>query len=222
MQKLLIVDDDPYLRSLVRTYAENEEFECLEAENGRVALDIAGLEPIDIIVLDIMMPEMGGYEALAKLRESSDVPVILLTARSEEYDKLYGFNLGADDYVPKPFSPKELMARVKAVLKRGRAIQDESLEFGLLKIGKRSHLVTVNEETVILTPKEFDLLIFLAENPNIVMDRDTLLKKVWGYDYFGDSRTVDTHIKSLRDRLGNCRKMIKTVWGVGYKFEYEA
>ncbi len=194
----------------------------MEAENGRTALDRLDVLPADIVILDSMMPEMGGYETLTKLRETNDVPVILLTARSEEYDKLYGFNLGADDYVPKPFSPKELMARVKAVLKRGRSIQDESLEFGSLKIGKRSHIVTVNGNEIVLTPKEFDLLIFLAENPNIVMDRDTLLKNVWGYDYFGDSRTVDTHIKSLRDRLGICRKMIKTVWGVGYKFEYEA
>ena len=222
MPRILIADDDANLRSLVKTYAELEGYECLQAENGKAAIDAVRENNLDIVVLDVMMPEMDGFEALSRLREESGIPVILLTARSEEYDKLYGFNLGADDYLAKPFSPKELMARIRAVLKRGKAGVEEELRFGPLSIAKRARTVRIGEEEVPLTPKEFDLLLFLAENQSIVMKRETILKNVWGYDYFGDARTVDTHIKSLRDRLKECRGMVKTVWGVGYKFEYKA
>jgi len=220
MQTILVVDDDANLRELVQTYAETDGYECVQACNGLEALNKMEETPADLIVLDVMMPELDGFGTLSRLREAYDTPVILLTARAEEYDKLYGFNLGADDYLAKPFSPKELMARIKAVLKRGRSVQqDEVLRFDALTIAPRSRVVTAEGEEVALTPKEFDLLLFLAENPNIVMERETILQNVWGYDYSGDARTVDTHIKALRDRLKGCRKLIKTVWGVGYKFE---
>lgn len=220
MPKMLIVDDDLHLRKLVLTYAEMDNFECKEAGNAQQALDILHEKEFDIIILDIMMPGMDGFEALAEIRKLSQVPVIILTARGEEYDKLLGFNLGADDYVPKPFSPKELMARVGAVLKRNGGKLDDTLCFGTLCIQPDARLVTVDEQPLSLPPKEFDLLLKLAQNARLVLSREQLLNKVWGYDYFGDVRTVDTHVKSLRVHLGTYRKVIQTVWGVGYKFEY--
>ncbi|MDR1541949.1 MAG: response regulator transcription factor [Clostridiales bacterium] len=221
MQKLLIVDDDIHLRALVRTYAEQEGFECQEATDGNSALDAIWHNSYDMIILDVMMPGKDGFETLSELRKTSDAPVILLTARKEEYDKLHGFGLGADDYVPKPFSPKELMARVKAVLKRGRRSEAVRLNFGGVEIEKASRTVKLDGREIGLTPKEFDLLLFLATHNHIVLNRELLLKNVWGYDYFGDARTVDTHIKSLRERLNKYRTLILTVWGVGYRFEYK-
>ena len=221
MPKMLIVDDDVHLRKLVLTYAQMENYQCQEAENGAQALELLRDAEADIIVLDVMMPGQDGFETLAEIRKFSQAPVIMLTARSEEYDKLLGFNLGADDYVPKPFSPKELMARVGAVLKRsGGKKQDNALTFGGLRIEIAARAVTVDGRPVSLPPKEFDLLTKLAENERMVFSRDQLLDQVWGFDYFGDARTVDTHIKALRDHLGPYRKLIETVWGVGYKFEY--
>lgn len=220
MDKLLIVDDDAHLRALVKTYAELEGFKCTEAESGAHAMKHVANGTFDMIVLDVMMPGRDGFETLADIREVCDTPVIMLTARKEEYDKLLGFNLGADDYLAKPFSPKELMARIKAVLKRTQHTGSDVLRYGRLEINGQSHTVTLDGEEISLTPKEFDLLQYMAVNNHVALDRDTLLKNVWGYDYFGDMRTVDTHIKSLRENLGECRGLITTVWGVGYKFEY--
>jgi len=220
MARMMIIDDDLHLRKLVLTYADLEGFQCSEAKNAQQALEILHDADFDILILDIMMPGMDGFEALAEIRKVSQVPVIMLTARGEEYDKLLGFNLGADDYVSKPFSPKELMARVSAVLKRTRGKQSDVIVFGELCIVPAARTVTISKKTLSLSPKEFDLLLKLAQNEHIVLTRNQLLEKVWGYDYYGDVRTVDTHIKSLRDHLGSYRKIIKTVWGVGYKFEY--
>lgn len=221
MSKVLIVDDDVHLRKLVLTYAELEGYQCDEAKDGTQAIEKMNANKYDIVVLDVMMPGMDGFETLGEIRKESQVPVIMLTSRSEEYDKLLGFNLGADDYLPKPFSPKELMARMKAVLKRcGRQSSDE-LKFGDLCISPGERLVYTEGKVVNLPPKEFDLLLYLAQNARLVLSREQLLKKVWGYDYFGDVRTVDTHIKSLREHLGEYRKVIQTTWGVGYKFEYK-
>ena len=221
MPSMLIVDDDLHLRKLVLTYAQMEQFQCREAETGAQALDILRETPFDIIILDVMMPGMDGFETLAEIRKFSQTPVILLTARGEEYDKLLGFNLGADDYVPKPFSPKELMARIGAVLRRaGSANPSRPMVFGELSISPKSRSVILKGQPIALPPKEFDLLLKLAQNEHIVLSREQLLETIWGYSYTGDSRTVDTHVKSLRDHLGDYRNVIQTVWGVGYKFEY--
>lgn len=218
---LLIVDDDLHLRKLVRTYAQLEQFSCEEASNGREALKLLASHPFDMVVLDVMMPGLSGFETLREIRRTSQVPVIMLTARSEEYDKLLGFRLGVDDYVPKPFSPKELMARISAVLRRtGNSNPGRPLTFGDLSISPEARTVTLKEHPISLPPKEFDLLLKLAQNEHIVLSREQLLETIWGYSYTGDSRTVDTHVKSLRDHLGEYRNVIQTVWGVGYKFEY--
>lgn len=218
---LLIVDDDLHLRKLVRTYAQLEHFSCEEASNGSEALKLLASHPFDMVVLDVMMPGLSGFETLREIRRTSQVPVIMLTARSEEYDKLLGFRLGVDDYVPKPFSPKELMARISAVLRRtGNSNPGRPLTFGDLSISPEARTVTLNERPISLPPKEFDLLLKLAQNEHIVLSREQLLETIWGYSYTGDSRTVDTHVKSLRDHLGEYRNVIQTVWGVGYKFEY--
>lgn len=221
MSKMLIVDDDIHLRKLVLTYAQLEDFQCSEAGDSRQALELLTRTEFDIIILDVMMPGEDGFQTLAKIREFTQTPVIMLTARNEEYDKLLGFNLGADDYVPKPFSPKELLARVKAVLKRtGDKQAETSLVFQGLSIDPAARTVLTDGTPVNLPPKEFDLLLKLAQNEHIVLSREQLLNKVWGIAYYGDTRTVDTHVKSLRDHLGSYRHIIKTVWGVGYKFEY--
>jgi two-component system response regulator ResD len=221
MPKLLIVDDDIHLRKLVMTYAELDGYQCEEAENGQQAIEKANDTQFDIVVLDVMMPELDGFETLGEIRKESQVPVIMLTSRCEEYDKLLGFNLGADDYVAKPFSPKELMARIGAVLKRSGKRSCDKLFFGEFCVSPGSRTVTAGEKVLNLPPKEFDLLLYLAQNEGLVLSREQLLNKVWGYDYYGDARTVDTHVKSLREHLGDYRKIIQTAWGVGYKFEYE-
>ena len=219
--RLLIVDDDLHLRKLVRTYAQLEQFQCEEAVNGQEALKLLAAHPFDMVVLDVMMPGLSGFETLSQIRKTSQVPVIMLTARSEEYDKLLGFKLGVDDYVSKPFSPKELMARIGAVLKRSNSPNpNRTLDFGELSISPESRTVILRGQNIALTPKEFDLLLKLAQNERIVLSREQLLETIWGYSYCGDSRTVDTHVKSLRDHLGDYRNVIQTVWGVGYKFEY--
>lgn len=219
--RLLIVDDDLHLRKLVRTYAQLEQFQCEEAVNGQEALKLLAAHPFDMVVLDVMMPGLSGFETLSQIRKTSQVPVIMLTARSEEYDKLLGFKLGVDDYVSKPFSPKELMARIGAVLKRSNSQNpNRTLDFGELSISPESRTVILRGQNIALPPKEFDLLLKLAQNERIVLSREQLLETIWGYSYCGDSRTVDTHVKSLRDHLGDYRNVIQTVWGVGYKFEY--
>ena len=222
MPTLLIADDDARLRRLIRTYAELENYTCEEAGDGRSALRIFQATPCDLVILDVMMPGMDGFETLEKLREISDVPVIMLTARTEEYDKLMGFRLGVDDYVSKPFSPRELMARVAAVLRRNSKGRTEtSMTFGSLTIMPEIRIVTLDGNKLTLPPKEFELLLKLAQNERIVLSRDQLLESIWGYSYFGDGRTIDTHIKSLREHLGRYHGIIQTVWGVGYKFEYD-
>nr|WP_300766913.1 response regulator transcription factor [uncultured Acetatifactor sp.] len=221
MKKMLIVDDDAHIRNLVKVYAELDGFECSEAGDADQALKFVSESDYDILILDIMMPGRDGYATLAEIRKYSQVPVIMLTARSEEYDKLMGFSLGADDYVSKPFSPKELMARVGAVLKRSRNERNLIIKAGELSIRTDTRLVMAGGKTINLPPKEFDLLVKLAQNEHIVLTREQLMDSVWGYEYYGDSRTVDTHVKSLREHLGEYRKLIQTVWGVGYKFEHK-
>ena len=223
MAKLLIVDDDIRLSKLVRTYGEVEHYECDEAADGLAALEKLQNDHFDLVILDVMMPGLDGFETLERIRKISEIPVIMLTARNEEYDKLTGFGLGVDDYVSKPFSPKELMARVGAVLKRnGKKKSVLSYQYKELEIHPDSRIASISGKELILAPKEFDLLLELAKNPGTVMRRDKLLQDVWGYSYCGYGRTVDTHVKSVRDRLGPYRSMIQTVWGVGYKFDPDA
>lgn len=221
MKKMLIVDDDIHIRNLVKVYAELEEFQCSEAGDAEQALSLLSEADYDILILDIMMPGKDGFEALKEIRERSHLPVIMLTARNEEYDTLKGFQLGADDYVSKPFSPRELMARVNAVLKRVGNESGSVLKFGEFSIQTDTRLVIAGEKTINLPMKEFDLLVKLARNEHIVLTRDQLMESVWGYEYYGNTRTVDTHVKSLREHLGEYRRLIQTVWGVGYKFEYK-
>jgi len=219
--KILLVDDDPRIRAMIREYASTEDWQFTEAGHGGEALTLLAAQPFDLIVLDVMMPVLDGWSTLRQIRADSAVPVILLTARSEEYDKLLGFELGVDDYVSKPFSPRELVARMKALLKRTAqtATPSQVLTIDGLKIDLGSHQVFVDGQTVALTPKEYDLLTFLAAKPRQVFTRDQLLNQVWGYDYYGDARTVDTHIRSLRDKITPYRHLIATVWGTGYRFE---
>ncbi len=221
MVKILLVDDDARIRSIVREYAQAEDWSFVEAENGAEALEKLEAETFSLVVLDVMMPVLDGWATLKRLRGISQVPVIMLTARSEEYDKLLGFELGVDDYVSKPFSPRELIARIKAHLKRTDAAAPaaQRLAFGALVLEPDAHRATLDGQPLALTPKEYDLLAFLAANPSRAFTRDQLLNRVWGYDYFGDGRTVDTHVRSLRDKLGTCRGLIATVWGTGYRFE---
>lgn len=221
MKKMLIVDDDIHIRNLVKVYAELEGFQCSEAGDAEQALFLLSEADYDILILDIMMPGKDGFQALREIREHSHLPVIMLTARNEEYDTLMGFQLGADDYVSKPFSPRELMARVNAVLKRAGNETGSILKFGEFCIQTDTRLVIAGEKTMNLPMKEFDLLVKLARNEHIVLTRDQLMESVWGYEYYGTTRTVDTHIKSLREHLGEYRRLIQTVWGVGYKFEYK-
>lgn len=222
MAKILVVDDEFGIRDIIRQYLEFEGFAFEEAENGEIAVGLVKEKEFDLVIMDIMMPVCDGISALRRIREFSDIPVILLTAKGEEYDKVFGFDLGADDYVVKPFSPRELISRIKAVLKRtGRAAEatDEIYRFRDLEFNPSSYELKIKGEKVTITPKEFELFSCFIQNKNKVITRDTLLNKIWGYDFYGDSRTVDTHIKMLRGNLGEYRDLIKTVWGVGYKYE---
>ncbi|MEQ8235439.1 MAG: response regulator transcription factor [Syntrophomonadaceae bacterium] len=218
--RILIVDDEALIRDLIKEYMGPENFVVDEAANGREGLDLFLQGPYDLIILDAMMPVMDGWTLCREIRKISRVPIIMLTARGEEYDKLLGFELGVDDYLTKPFSPKELLARSKAILRRaaGQEPRQQAIFQGL-KLDFDAHRVEVEGEGVSLTPKEYDLISFLARNPNRVFSREQLLDSVWGYDYTGDTRTVDTHIKMLRERLGGYRKYIVTIWGTGYKFD---
>ncbi len=222
MITILLVDDDPHIRAIIREYAQAENWQFSEAGNGEEAMKLVSDADFSLVVLDVMMPKMDGWTALKLLRKDSAVPVILLTARDEEYDRLLGFELGVDDYISKPFSPRELIARMKALLKRSGALtQDlQTLVFGSLKLDLAAHTLMIDNQPVALTPKEYELLSFFASRPGVAFTRDQLLNHVWGYDYFGDARTVDTHIRSLRDKLGTCRSLITTVWGTGYRFEF--
>lgn len=220
--KLLVVDDEANIRRVVREYAEFEGYEVDEAGDGMEAVAKVKAQDYDLIIMDIMMPRLDGFSACKEIRKSKQTPIIMLSARGEEYDKLFGFELGIDDYVVKPFSPKELMARVKAVASRKSAAQPalpELMTFEGLEIDMAGREVYVNGERANMTPKEYDLLFYLVKNRNIALTRDKLLEEVWGYDFFGDDRTVDTHIKMLRNSLGEFRKFIVTLRGMGYKFE---
>lgn len=211
---ILVIDDEELIRDVIKEYAKREEYTVLEAENGMQGLNIIDRTPVDLIILDIMMPHMDGFEFMKKLKKN--IPVIMLSARSEEYDKLTGFELNADDYVTKPFSPKELMARIKAVLKRNK--REEVFTYEDLKIDFKAHSVYIEDKELSLTPKEYEILCYFLENENIALSREMLLNKIWGYDFYGDDRTVDTHIKMLRNNLGKYRDLIITVRSVGYKF----
>ena len=220
--KILIVDDEANIRRVVREYAEFEGYETDEAGDGMEAVTKAKAADYDVIIMDIMMPRLDGYSACKEIRKTKNTPVIMLSARGEEYDKLFGFELGIDDYVVKPFSPKELMARIKAVSTRRSTAQQpmpERITFEGLEIDMAGREVYVNGQKANMTPKEYDLLFYLVKNRNIALTRDKLLEEVWGYDFFGDDRTVDTHIKMLRNSLGEYRKFIVTLRGMGYKFE---
>lgn len=220
MPKLLVVDDEAKIREVIKTYAEFEGYEVVEAADGMEAIEKCKQEKFDVIVMDIMMPRLDGFSSYKEIKKIDDIPVLMLSARGEEYDKLFGFEIGIDDYVVKPFSPKELMARLNVIVKRHqKSIENEVLEFDGLKIDLDGRVVYVDGDKIDLTPKEYDLLVFLASNENIALSRDTLLSKVWGYDFYGDDRTVDTHIKMLRSSIKEYRKFIVTVRGTGYKFD---
>ena len=224
MYKLLVVDDEPKIREVIREYAEFNGYEVTEAEDGMSAVGLCKLNKYDLVILDIMMPKLDGFTACKEIKKISDVPIIMLSARGEEYDKLFGFELGIDDYIVKPFSPKELMARVNVVLERRNSVSKDNssvLTFDGLEINIAARTVSVDGKRVELTPKEYDLLFYLIKNKNIALSRDKLLSDIWGYDFFGDDRTIDTHIKNLRNNLGPYRDLIVTLRGVGYKFEYE-
>lgn len=224
MYKILVVDDEPKIREVIREYAEFSGYEVTEAEDGMSAIGLCKLNDYDLIVMDVMMPKLDGFSACKEIKKIKDIPVIMLSARGEEYDKLFGFELGVDDYIVKPFSPKELIARINAVLSRVNSAvhtNQGNMKFGGLEINIPARTVTVDGEKVDLTPKEYELLFYLVENKNIALSRDKLLSDIWGYDFFGDDRTIDTHIKNLRNSLGAYRDYIVTLRGVGYKFEYE-
>lgn len=224
MIRLLVVDDEAKIRLLIRKYAEFEGNEVTEAENGMEAVQLCREKPdrFDLIIMDVMMPELDGFSAVAEIRKVCRTPVLMLSARGEEYDKIHGFELGVDDYVVKPFSPKELMMRINAIMKRVRPSQDEGrkiLRVEGLVIDFTGRTVEVDGRRVDLSPKEYDLLFYMASNKNIALTREQLITNVWGYDFYGDDRTLDTHIKLLRKSLGPYSKLIVTLRGVGYRFE---
>lgn len=216
--KVLVVDDEKLIRDVIKEYLEIENYEVCEASNGLEAVQIATNDDISIIIMDIMMPQMDGFSAYKKIKETKKIPCIMLSARNEEYDKLSGFELGIDDYITKPFSPKELIARIKAIMRRVFFEEDKISALGIT-IDNLAHEVTIDNKVIEITPKEYDLLKYLIQNKNIALSRENLLNNIWGYDFYGDDRTVDTHIKTLRSRLGKYRDKIKTVRSVGYKFE---
>lgn len=218
---VLIIDDEELIREVVKEYCLNESYNVFEASNGIEGLTILEKEKIDIIVLDIMMPKMDGYTFFQKMKEKYNIPTIVLSARSEEYDKLFGFSIGIDDYLTKPFSPRELIARIKAILKRTIKEEKEFFNYLGIKVDLKGRVLYIDNEEINITPKEFDLLVFFINNPNTAITREQILNKVWGYDYFGDDRTIDTHIKILRNKMGNYRDLIVTVRSIGYKFIYE-
>ena len=216
--KLLVVDDEKLIRDVIREYAYNESYDVIEAENGLDAIEKVKQNPnIDIIIMDIMMPKLDGYSASREIKKNNDIPIIMLSAREEEYDKLAGFDIGIDDYMTKPFSPKELIARIKAVTKRINGDIEKFIYEDLI-IDYKAHTVKIDNSELKLTPKEYELLCYFVKNQNIALSREQLLSKLWGYDFFGDDRTIDTHIKMLRNNLGKYRDLISTVRSVGYKF----
>lgn len=218
---ILIVDDESRMRKLIKDFLTAKEYKILEAEDGEKALQVfeENSEKIDLILLDVMMPKLDGWSVLRQIRQTSKVPIIMLTARGEEQDELFGFELGVDEYISKPFSPKILVARVEAILKRTQGETKEVKDYGGIEINKEGRTVTVDGKVLELSLREYELLIYLVENENIALSRDKILNNVWNYDYYGDSRTIDSHIKKIRHKLGKRGKYIKTMRGVGYKFE---
>lgn len=223
MARILIVDDEPNIANIIKKYSSFENHQSVSVDNGMKAIEICKEQDFDIIIMDIMMPELDGFSTVKEIRKFSDTPVIMLSARGEEYDRIHGFEVGADDYVIKPFSPKELMMRVEAILKRTMKKEKtpDVIEIETLKIDTAARIVYVDEEKINLTPKEYDLLMFLIENQGIALAREKIISTVWGYDYYGDDRTLDTHIKLLRKNLGPYATKIVTLRGVGYRFEKE-
>lgn len=220
--KILVVDDEARMRKLVKDFLTNKGFQVIEAADGEEAVDVFfNQKDIALILLDVMMPKMDGWEVCKTIRKYSKVPIIMLTARGEERDELQGFNLGVDEYISKPFSPKILVARVEAILRRSNVMGTESTEVGGIRIDKAARQVTVDGNPVDLSYKEFELLNYFIENQGLALSREKILNNVWNYDYFGDARTIDTHVKKLRSKLGPKGEYIKTIWGMGYKFEVD-
>ncbi len=219
--KILVVDDEVRMRKLVKDFLSRNDYNVLEASDGEEALDLFFQDKdISLILLDVMMPKMDGWEVLKEIRKNSKVPVIMLTAKSEEKDELHGFELGVDEYITKPFSPKILTARVDAIVRRAYSIDsNEIINIGGIEVDKAAHIVRIDGEEIELSYKEFELLTFFIENKNHALSREKILNNVWNYDYFGDARTIDTHVKKLRKKMGSKGELIKTIWGMGYKFE---
>lgn len=219
--KILVIDDESRMRKLVRDFLVKKNFEVLEAENGEEAIDIFFQEKeIALLILDIMMPKMDGWQVCREIRQHSKVPIIMLTAKGDERDELLGFELGVDEYISKPFSPKILVARVEAILRRANVLNmEEAIEVGGICLDKAAHKVTIDGKDIELSFKEFELLTYFIENQGLALSREKILNHVWNYDYFGDARTIDTHVKKLRSKMGEKGEYIKTIWGMGYKFE---
>lgn len=221
--KILVVDDEANIRNVIKEYAKFEGYEVEEAGNGMQAVEICKEKDFDIIIMDVMMPKLDGFSAIKEIRKTKNIPVLMLSARGEEYDKLFGFEIGIDDYVVKPFSPKEVMARVAAITSRvknnSKTKKEDKYIFEGLEIDMLGRVVVVDGEKKELTPKEYDLLVYLIKNKNIALSREKILNEVWGYDFFGEDRTVDTHVKMLRNSIGKYRDKITTIRGMGYKFE---
>lgn len=220
--KILVVDDEARMRKLVKDFLSIKGYQVIEAENGEEAIEIFLKEKgIALILLDVMMPKLDGWETLKAVRQYSDLPIVMLTARADERDELQGFELGVDEYITKPFSPKILVARVEAILRRRKSTEEEKLCSGGIEIDKAAHQVKIEDKVVELSYKEFELLTYFMENKGIALSREKILNHVWNYDYFGDARTIDTHVKKLRSKMGEKGEYIKTIWGMGYKFDIE-
>lgn len=218
--KILVVDDESRMRKLVHDFLAKSNYEVIEAENGEEAVDIFfEQKDIELIILDVMMPKMDGWQACKEIRQYSTVPIIMLTAKSDERDELLGFELGVDEYISKPFSPKILVARVEAILRRAGTVAAETTEIGGIVLDKSAHQVSVDGRPIDLSVKEFELLTYFIDNKGMALSRERILNNVWNYDYFGDARTIDTHVKKLRSKMGDKGDYIKTIWGMGYKFE---
>ncbi len=215
---ILVVDDEKLIRDVIKEYGLYEGYQIFEAEDGWQAIEIVETKNIDVMVLDIMMPKLDGFSTYKEIKKIKNIPTIILSARSEEYDKLFGFELGIDDYLTKPFSPKELIARIKAIAKRSYQDVDQFVYQDLI-IDFKGYTIYIGKQEIKVTPKEFEILTYLVKNKNIAISRESLLSSIWGYDFFGDDRTIDTHVKMLRNNLGKYRNLITTVRGVGYKFE---
>lgn len=221
--KILVVDDESRMRKLVKDFLVRKNYDVIEAENGEQAIDLFfSKKDIALIILDVMMPKLDGWQVCREIRQYSKVPIIMLTAKSDEKDELLGFDLGVDEYISKPFSPKILVARVEAVLRRTAVTEEESMEVGGILLDKSAHQVKIDGQEIDLSFKEFELLTYFVTNQGVALSREKILNNVWNYDYFGDARTIDTHVKKLRSKMGPKGDFIKTIWGLGYKFEVDA